>query len=56
MLTFDSLVLGKKLAQQEGGDYALKETQADMNQLRTKINKVIKDNKIAMPITRAGIK
>ena len=27
-----------------------------MNQLRNRMNKVIKDNKIAMPITRAGIK
>ena len=49
-------MLGKKLAQQDGGDYALKETQADISQLRTRMNKVIKDNKIAMPITRAGIK
>ena len=27
-----------------------------MNHLRNRMNKVIKDNKIAMPITRAGIK
>lgn len=27
-----------------------------MSQLRARMNKVIKDNKIAMPITRAGIK
>ena len=55
-LTLDLTVLGKKLAQQDGGDYVSKENQADMSQLRAKMNKVIKDNKIAMPITRAGIK